>query len=225
MATAARRGPRALSTVSTADTVDQPKPTPRRISGEDAHASLLEAARQLFYYEGVRAVGVEAVVEKAGVNKMSLYRQFKSKDDLVLAYLERSEESFWGYFDASVAKHPDDAHAQLLQFFIDVSERASRPGYRGCPFVNVAAEFPDMTHPARQFVQRNKALLLARLRDRAQAAGATDPDALADDLAFLIEGGYTASQTFGADAPRLIKSLPRTARVLLDAAIPARKLD
>ncbi|MDF6795786.1 TetR/AcrR family transcriptional regulator, partial [Escherichia coli] len=100
MATAARRGPRALSTGSTADTVDQPKPTPRRISGEDAHASLLEAARQLFYYEGVRAVGVEAVVEKAGVNKMSLYRQFKSKDDLVIAYLERSDESFWGYFNA-----------------------------------------------------------------------------------------------------------------------------
>lgn len=170
-------------------------------------------------------MGVEAVVEKAGVNKMSLYRQFKSKDDLVIAYLERSDESFWGYFNASVAKHPDDARAQLLQFFIDVSERASRPGYRGCPFVNVAAEFPDMTHPARQFVQHNKALLLARLRDRAQAAGATDPDALADDLAFLIEGGYTASQTFGTDAPRLIKSLPRTARVLLDAAIPARKPD
>jgi len=217
MATATRRGPRALSTV------DQPKPTPRRISGEDAHASLLEAARQLFYYEGVRAVGVEAVVEKAGVNKMSLYRQFKSKDDLVLAYLERSDESFWGYFNGSMAKHPDDARAQLLQFFIDVSERASRPGYRGCPFVNVAAEFPDLTHAARQFVQRNKALLLTRLRDRAEAAGATDPDALADDLAFLIEGAYTASQTFGTDAPRLIKSLPRTARVLLDAAIPARK--
>jgi hypothetical protein len=68
---------------------------------------------------------------------------------------------------------------------------------------------------------RRKALLLARLRERAEAAGATDPDALADDLAFLIEGAYTGSQTFGADAPRLIRSLPRTARVLLDAAIPA----
>ena len=167
------------------------------------------------------AVVVVAMVERAGVNKMSLYRQFKSKDDLVLAYLERSDESFWGYFNGSMAKHPDDARAQLLQFFIDVSERASRPGYRGCPFVNVAAEFPNLTHAARQFVQRNKALLLARLRDRAKAAGATDPDALADDLAFLIEGAYTASQTFGTDAPRLIKSLPRTARVLLDAAIPA----
>ena len=165
------------------------------------------------------------MLKKAGVNKMSLYRQFKSKDDLVLAYLERSDENFWGYFNASMAKHPDDARAQLLQFFIDVSERASRPGYRGCPFVNVAAEFPDPSHAARQFVQRNKALLLSRLRDRAEAAGATDPDALADDLAFLIEGAYTASQTFGTDAPRLIKSLPRTARVLLDAGIPAAKLN
>ncbi|WP_199029347.1 TetR/AcrR family transcriptional regulator [Ralstonia sp. ASV6] len=218
----AARGPRALS--STAE-----KTPSRRVSGEDAHASLLEAARELFYYEGVRAVGVEAVVERAGVNKMSLYRQFKSKDDLVLAYLERSDENFWGYFNASMAKHPDDARAQLLQFFIDVSERASRPGYRGCPFVNVAAEFPDPSHSARQFVRRNKAQLLTRLRDRAEAAGATDPDALADDLAFLIEGAYTASQTFGTDAPRLIKSLPRTARVLLDgnipAAVPARKPD
>lgn len=215
MASRNLRGPRAVL-----PSVEQPKPAPRRISGEDAHASLLEAARELFYYEGVRAVGVEAVVEKAGVNKMSLYRQFKSKDDLVLAYLERSDENFWGYFNASMAKHPDDARAQLLQFFIDVSGRASQPGYRGCPFVNVAAEFPDLSHAARQFVQRNKALLLSRLRDRAEAAGATDPDALADDLAFLIEGAYTASQTFGTAAPRLIKSLPRTARVLLDAAIP-----
>mgnify|MGYP000358888833 CR=1 FL=1 len=89
----------------------------------------------------------------------------------------------------------------------------------------VLAEFPDMTHPARQFVQRNKALLLARLRDRAQAAGATDPDALADDLAFLIEGAYTPSQTFGPAAPRLIKSLPRTARVFPDVAIPPHKPD
>jgi AcrR family transcriptional regulator len=216
----AARGPRALS--STAEQVTQ-RATPRRISGEDAHASLLEAARQLFYYEGVRAVGVEAVVERAGVNKMSLYRQFKSKDDLVLAYLERSDESFWGYFNASMDKHPDDARAQLLQFFIDVSERASRPGYRGCPFVNVAAEFPDASHAARQFVQRNKARLLERLHERAEAAGATGPAALADDLAFLIEGAYTASQTFGTDAPRLIESLPRTARVLIEAGIPASK--
>ncbi|TYZ45845.1 TetR family transcriptional regulator [Ralstonia solanacearum] len=212
----AASGPRALSST------DNTKTASRRISGEAAQASLLEAARELFYQEGVRAVGVEAVVERAGVNKMSLYRQFKSKDDLVLAYLARSAENFWGYFNASMDAHPDDARAQLLQFFIDLSGRASQAGYRGCPFVNVAAEFRDPSHPARQFVERNKSQLLARLRERAAAAGAIDPDTLADDLAFLIEGAYTASQTFGAGAPRLMRSLPRTARALLAAAIPAR---
>ncbi|MBB6585013.1 TetR/AcrR family transcriptional regulator [Ralstonia solanacearum] len=215
----AARGPRALSSTDNTGTT-----TSRRISGEAAQASLLEAARELFYYEGVRAVGVEAVVERAGVNKMSLYRQFKSKDDLVLAYLARSDENFWGYFNASMGAHPGDARAQLLQFFIDLSGRAGAAGYRGCPFVNVAAEFPDPSHPARQFVERNKSQLLARLRERAAAAGATDPDALADDLAFLIEGAYAASQTFGAGAPRLLRSLPRTAAALLDGAIPARQV-
>ncbi len=215
----AARGPRALSSADNTGTT-----TSRRISGEAAQASLLEAARELFYYEGVRAVGVEAVVERAGVNKMSLYRQFKSKDDLVLAYLARSDENFWGYFNASMDAHPGDARAQLLQFFIDLSGRAGAAGYRGCPFVNVAAEFPDPSHAARQFVERNKSQLLARLRERAAAAGATDPDALADDLAFLIEGAYAASQTFGAGAPRLLRSLPRTAAALLDGAIPARQV-
>ncbi len=214
----AARGPRALSSTDNTGVA-----TSRRISGEAAQASLLEAARELFYYEGVRAVGVEAVVERAGVNKMSLYRQFKSKDDLVLAYLARSDENFWGYFNASMDAHPGDARAQLLQFFIDLSGRAGAAGYRGCPFVNVAAEFPDPSHPARQFVERNKSQLLARLRERAAVAGATDPEALADDLAFLIEGAYAASQTFGAGAPRLLRSLPRTAAALLDAAIPARQ--
>ncbi len=214
----AARGPRTLSSTDE-------RAAPRRISGEQAQASLLEAARELFYHEGVRAVGVEAVVERAGVNKMSLYRQFKSKDDLVLAYLERSDENFWGYFNASMAAHPDDPRAQLLQFFVDLAKRAGKPGYRGCPFVNVAAEFPDPSHPARQFVERNKSQLLARLRERAEAAGASDPEALADDLAFLIEGAYAASQTFGSGAPRLMRSLSRTAIALLDAAIPARKAD
>lgn len=156
----AARGPRALSST------DNTKTASRRISGEAAQASLLEAARELFYQEGVRAVGVEAVVERAGVNKMSLYRQFKSKDDLVLAYLARSAENFWGYFNASMDAHPDDARAAAAVLHRPVG--AGEPGgLPGCPFVNVAAEFRDPSHPARQFVERNKSQLLARLRERA----------------------------------------------------------
>lgn len=133
------------------------KPAGRRargtqVAGAQAQQHLLRAAEELFYQEGVRAVGVDAVVERAGVNKMSLYRQFASKDELVLAYLERMDACFFERFDASVAKHPGKPKAQLVQYFDDLAQRASQPGYRGCPFVNVAAEFPDLDHPSYNFV-------------------------------------------------------------------------
>jgi AcrR family transcriptional regulator len=162
-----------------------------------AQQLLLRAASELFYREGVRAVGVDAVVERAGVNKMSLYRQFSSKDDLVVAYLERSSELFFAKFDQSLAKRLDSPRDQIAHYFADLAERASAQGYRGCPFVNVAAEFPDASHPARQAVARNKSQLMARLTSLAASAGADDPQALANALALLIEGVYAASQTYG----------------------------
>jgi AcrR family transcriptional regulator len=123
--------------------------TRRPIAAAAAHEHLLRAAEELFYKEGVRAVGVEAVVELAGVNKMSLYRQFSSKDELILAYLERMDACFFERFDSSIAKHPGQPKAQLIQYFVDLAERATQKDYRGCPFVNVAAEFPDSSHCAK----------------------------------------------------------------------------
>jgi AcrR family transcriptional regulator len=166
-------------------------------SGADAHEHLLRAATELFYREGARAVGVDAVVEKAGVNKMSLYRQFSSKDDLIVAYLELSDREFFARFDRSIAKHPGDAVKQLNQYFADLARRASKEDYRGCPFVNTAAEFPDASHPARLCVSRNKTRLIERLNQLAMQAGARNPMELADALALLIEGIYAASQTYG----------------------------
>ncbi|KGC89701.1 TetR/AcrR family transcriptional regulator [Burkholderia pseudomallei] len=198
------------------------KPAGRRargtqVAGAQAQQHLLRAAEELFYQEGVRAVGVDAVVERAGVNKMSLYRQFASKDELVLAYLERMDACFFERFDASVAKHPGKPKAQLVQYFDDLAQRASQPGYRGCPFVNVAAEFPDLDHPARRAVAANKDRLMARLVALTEAAGAREPQALAGALALLIEGIYAASQTYRPGAPP-IGSAPGVARQLIDAA-------
>jgi len=208
-------------------TASEPTPTARHASkprphtaGALAHEHLLEAAGELFYHQGVRAVGIEAVVERAGVNKMSLYRQFASKDDLVVAYLKRCDEHFFARFDASLAKHPGEPVKQLLQYFDDLARRASVPGYRGCPFVNVAAEFPDAWHPARQAVADNKTKLIARLTALAEEARAADPAGLADALALLIEGAYAASQTYGAGSGPIV-SLPRMAKLLIDAACPA----
>ncbi|AOI91066.1 TetR/AcrR family transcriptional regulator [Burkholderia pseudomultivorans] len=201
--------------------IEAAKPPARRtrqpVAGATAQEHLLRAAEELFYKEGVRTVGVEAVVERAGVNKMSLYRQFSSKDELILAYLERMDACFFERFDASVAKHPGQPKAQLIQYFVDLAERATQKDYRGCPFVNVAAEFPDATHPARERVARNKAQLMQRLVELCEGAGAREPQALANSLALVIEGIYAASQTYRhGETP--IGTAPALVTLLVDAA-------
>jgi AcrR family transcriptional regulator len=186
-------------------------------AGTAAHARILDAAENLFYLEGARNVGIDAVVKLAGVNKMSLYRQFESKEDLLRQYLLRTDRTFWAYFDASIDKHPGSPRQQLRQFFVDLAQRASAPSYRGCPFVNVATEFPDRSHVARRMVADNKAHLLQRLVELAKAAGARDASSLAKSLALLIEGAYAASQTYRPDSS-VMTALPMAAELLIDAA-------
>jgi AcrR family transcriptional regulator len=189
---------------------------PRKVTlAADAQSQILKAVDELFYQEGARAVGVEAVVKRAGVNKMALYRQFESKEALLLHYLQRMDEKFWGYFEHSIAQHPGHPRAQLAQFFTDLAERAMRPGYRGCPFVNIAAEFPDRDHPARRLVADNKARLLERLRDLAKQAEVRDPKAVASGLALLVEGAYAASQTFSPPSSAL-NGLAAVARQIVE---------
>jgi AcrR family transcriptional regulator len=198
----------------------EPARRPRiQTAGPQAQEHLLRAAGELFYREGVRAVGVDAVVERAGVNKMSLYRQFSSKDELVLAYLELKDKQFFGYVEKSFAMHPGEPAKQLQQYFDDLAVRASAEDYRGCPFVNVAVEFPDASHAARQFVADNKARLMARLTELTTAAGAEDPVGLAHALGLLIEGVYAASQTYGPGCGPILVA-PRVAAQLLAAACP-----
>ncbi|APR37082.1 TetR/AcrR family transcriptional regulator [Paraburkholderia sp. SOS3] len=193
--------------------------TPRRsqTAGSEAQQQLLRAATELFYREGVRAVGVDTVVERAGVNKMSLYRRFSSKDDLVVAWLEQADREFFERLERRIAKHSGDAAKQLNDYFSDLAQRASSPDYRGCPFVNVSAEFPDASHPARLCVNRNKTKLVARLNELAAEAGAREPAALADALALLIEGIYAASQTYGPGCGP-IAAAPAVAAQLIAAA-------
>lgn len=188
--------------------------------GPEAQAQILEAVDELFYREGARAVGVEAVVNKAGLSKMALYRQFESKEALLMHYLERRDVEFWDYINNSLDQHPGDARAALKQIYIDLAARAIRPAYRGCPFVNIAAEFPDREHPARRFVAENKARVIEKLRTLSAAAGAADPNALAAALALLLEGAYAASQTYdSAESP--LAALPETAETLIGAAVKA----
>ena len=179
-----------------------------------ARERILESARRLFYERGIRAVGVEAVVEDAGVTKMSLYRHFASKDELVAACLGEREAAFWAWFDGKLAEHPGEPRAQLLALFRGLAKRTTAPGFRGCPMTNAAIEFPEPDHPGRKVAETHKRELWERLRELAAGTGARDPEALADGLLLLFEGAYASSQTFGPGGPA--RSAALVAERLLD---------
>ncbi len=190
------------------------KPARTQISSALAKEKILAAVDNLFYTQGSRAVGVDAVAKQAGINKMALYRQFSSKDALLLEYLKQRDQQYWQRFESSLSQHPGLPAKQLQQIFTDFVQRASTVGYRGCPFVNIALEYPDPQHMARQAVAQNKHRLHAKLKQLATEAGAANPAALAASLALLFEGACAASQTY-ADDPALIKAVPSVAQHLI----------
>jgi AcrR family transcriptional regulator len=174
-----------------------------------------ETARELFYRQGIRAVGVDEIVTRAGVTKPSLYRAYASKDELAAAYLRGYDGEFWARFDQTATDHPDDARAQLLAWLEGLAARATQAGYRGCGLTNAAVEYPQAGHPARVVAEANKTELRRRLRDLAQRLGARDADALGDSLLLLIEGAYASGQLFGEGGPAAV--IAKAAEALIDA--------
>lgn len=172
-------------------------------------------ARELFYRDGIRAVGVDEIVARAGVTKPSLYRTYRSKDELTVAVLLESTETFWGYFDEAILAHPGDPRAQLLAFFAGLAERTVQNDHRGCPLSNAAVEYPEKGHIARAVAQDHKSEVRQRLRDKARELGAANPDGLGDALLLLLEGAYLTTQLFDTDRPST--EVGRAAAALIDA--------
>ncbi|NMK49795.1 TetR/AcrR family transcriptional regulator [Achromobacter sp. Bel] len=160
-----------------------------------------KTAREMFYRDGIRAVGVDAIVTQAGVTKPSLYRSFSSKDELAATYLRDYDAEFWARFNAACDAHPGDPRAQLLEYLSGLSKRAVLSGYRGCGLTNAAVEYPEPEHPARAVAVEHKLELRRRLNEMAAGMGAGDPEALADGLLLLIEGAFVSSQLFGKGGP------------------------
>jgi AcrR family transcriptional regulator len=177
---------------------------------------ILETASALFYRRGVRAVGVDLVVEEAGVAKTSLYRHFRSKDDLVAAFLAREDEDFWTTWDRIADRHKADPVSELSAHLEWIGERIARPNYRGCPQLNVAAEFPDADHPARKVAAAHKRELRRRLEGIAERLGVAHPKELGGQLALLINGAFVGSQVLSREeATPLLRA---SARALIAAA-------
>ncbi|HEX6958020.1 MAG TPA: helix-turn-helix domain-containing protein [Ferrovibrio sp.] len=179
-------------------------------------------ARELFYREGIRAVGVDEIVTKAGVTKPSLYRSFPSKDALAAAYLRDYETEFWRRFDAALTETGSgpgapDLRQRLLAYLSQLGERAATSGYRGCGLTNAAVEYPAAGHPARQVAVEHKRALRRRLTEMAAQLGADDPALLGDGLLLLIEGAFVSGQLFGAGGPA--RSVAAAADRLIEASV------
>jgi len=176
---------------------------------------ILQTARDSFYREGIRAVGVDTLIARSGVAKMSFYRSFRSKDDLVCAYLESSAAAYWEWWDEIIKPHAQAPRKQLRALFVATADKAISEDFRGCPFGNTLTEFPEDSHPAHAVIVRFWAERDARLRGLAKAAGARDPERLADQLGIMLEGSRFCSE---AALPKgRASALVRAAEILIEA--------
>jgi len=168
---------------------------------------ILAAAADLFYRHGIRAVGVEWIAEAARTNKMTLYRHFGSKDELVAEYLRQSAKEADKCWDRLEGAHPGDALAQLRAWLGEMAAHVVASNERGCALANAAVELPEKNHPARSVIEAHKNAQRGHLAALCGAAGLDEPELLADELNLLLEGARVTAQSVGASGldARLIR--------------------
>ncbi len=184
--------------------------TVRRARPASGRERLLDAAYELFSRGGVQAVGVDAVIAEAGVAKATLYRNFESKDELALAFLEERERRWtFGWLRREVEDRTSDPAQRLLTIFDVFGEWFAREDYEGCAFVNVLLEFSDPKAPARAASVRHLEHIRWFLRELAHAAGVGDADAFARQWHILMKGSIVAAAEGDRDAAARAQDLGR----------------
>jgi AcrR family transcriptional regulator len=179
-----------------------------------ARERLIAAVGELFYRDGVHAVGVDTVSERSGVSKSSLYRTFASKDDLIAAFAEDQNRRYWEWWDQTIEAHQGHPRKQIEALLAGVAHQIGQPNFRGCPFINLAAELADPKHPALAITCGNKQEVRARLRRLSRELGAREPERLGDQLSLLMDGAYGRTLTLGAKG--LQRELLEMAKLLMD---------
>ena len=172
-----------------------------RRSRTERQAIVLDTAERLFAGRSSRSVGMDELVRETGLGKMTVYRLFKSKDDLVGAYLARKAATVLGYIDAEVARLDGDPRAALLAVVDAVERDVTRVGFRGCPFTNVSSEYDDPQHPARSAAADYKFELHSRLERLAEHVSPGRGEDLAAQIHLIIDGMYLSGGLLGPDGP------------------------
>jgi len=182
----------------------------RKRETSDARKCILETADRLFYQDGVRAVGIDRIIAEAGVAKMSLYKHFPSKDDLILAVLKYREEGVLGFFRSAMERHGKNGKSPLRAFFAALKDFFESPGFRGCPFQNAAIELADPAHPGTEFVRGHKQRFSEFLRGLVEDTVGKAAPKVAPAVNILVEGAVVTA---------VIQGNPEAADVARDAAL------
>lgn len=176
----------------------------------EARQRILETADRLFYQNGFRAVGIDRIIAEAGVAKMSLYKHFPSKDDLIVAVLQYREVQVLEFFRASIERNGRRTKDKLRAFFAALKEWFESPGFRGCAFQNAALELADPAHPGTQFVRDHKQRFTEILRGFVEESVGKSSTRLVPMIALLVEGAIVTA---------VISGTPDAADVARDAAL------
>jgi AcrR family transcriptional regulator len=185
----------------------------------DGRERILDTAYELFSKHGTRGVGVDRIIAEAGTAKMTLYRNFASKDELSVAFLDKREERWTrGWLQAEVERRAQAPAARLLAIFDVFGEWFEREDFEGCSFINVMLELDDRADPARAASVQHLANIRGFLGSLAAAAGAADPDAFARQWHILMKGSIVAAaegDTHAAARARELGELLLAARGLI----------
>lgn len=175
---------------------------------------ILDAATELFYANGIRGTSADRIIEKTGLTKVTFYRHFRTKSDLVVAYLERQAAAERAALEA--ARGDADAAASLRGIAALIGESACSPGFRGCPFINAAAEFPDGADPVRIVIDAHRRWTLEHFAAIAADAGVADPEAAAGQLMMLRDGAMVNG--YLGDAEQIADTLAVACLAVVGAA-------
>lgn len=176
---------------------------------------LVDTALRLFYTHGFNATGIDRILAESGVAKMTLYKYFRSKDELILAALQLRDERFRNWLMGEMEAASDDPRDRLLAMFdaLEVwfkGKAFKGLGFSGCAFINAAAEFGDQDHPAHRLSAEHKKRVVEYLEKTCREAGLPDPENLAERIALLKEGAIATAHTRNKpDAARLAKEVAR----------------
>ena len=188
---------------------------PQTAQRAPAKGRILETANELFYEDGIRNVGVDRIIAASTVTKATFYKHYRAKDNLIVEYISSRHDRVRANIEKIIAEAPSP-EAALRNFVAAVAAEIASPGFRGCPFINAAAEFPDAAHPVRQVVTRHREWYVDALADLLKGMGHPVPGDGADELLLARDGALAGG--YAGDSIAATAALHRIASRVLGEA-------